>query len=342
MSEDYQNLERFANKRFSEVLSAGFSFFGKNWAKLLIPFASFLIISMILKNLLIADLNWQSIILTSELNLILQKDPAEITELDLSIMIEYLSISYIILFLDGLMRTLFGVFSMCLFGSYVYKKFKGASPPLLTEIKETFNGKIIIVLLLLGLGVSLGAFLIYIPSIIIIGFYSFLIFTYSSRNLENPVKSARNTARGSFWKIIAVFFISNLVIWGVGLVYHLIIDNFLVVSQNTYNSWFNPTTRNFGMIFSYNFFNELMDYVFSPLFVCLLCSLYVHISVGKNYSYDISQRNMQYSYEKQSREYNDITDKLTKKGLYCPFCGTYMTQRKQYCPNCGEQLNFEM
>jgi hypothetical protein len=342
MSEDYQKVERFTNKRFSEVLSAGFSFFGKNWAKLLLPFVSFLIISIILRNLLIVDLNWQNIILSSDLNLILQKDPAEITQMDLSIMMEYLSITLIIGFLDGLIRTMFGVFSMCLFSAYIYKKFIGESPNMLTEVKAAFNKKMIIVLLLLGLGVSLGAVLIYIPSIIIIGFYSFLIFTYSSRSIENPIKKARNIARGSFWKIFGIFFISNLILWGANFIYHLIIDNFLIISQSTYNSWFNPASRNFGMIFLYNFLNEIMELLLSPLFVCLLCSLYVNLSFRDNYSYSILQRNTQYTYEKEAQIPQGKIDKSAMKGLYCPFCGNYMTQRKQFCPNCGEKLSFEM
>jgi hypothetical protein len=337
MSEDYQKVETYANWRFSKVISEGFSFFGKNWAKFLLLFASFLIISIILKSLLITDIDWQRMNLEVEVNLILKKNQEDITDIDLFIMMQYLSITIVFMFLDGLIKNFFGVFSMCLFGAYVYKKFIGESTKLISEVKNAFNTKMILVLLLLGLGVSLGLFLIYIPSIIIIGFYSFLIFTYNSRNNENPVKRARNIAKGSFWKVFGIFIISNLVIWVIDLIYHLVIDNFIIISQDTYYSWFNPASRNIGLIVLYNCIDELMELLLSPLFVCLLCSLYVHLSFR---DHTVSQKNIQSSYEKEIRSSSVSISKM--KGLYCPYCGKYMTEKKEICPNCGGTLSFEI
>jgi hypothetical protein len=76
MSEAYPRMERYSNKRFSEVLSEGFRFFGKNYLTLIVPLGLFLIISLIVKNLLIADVVWQSILITPAIELILDMDPS--------------------------------------------------------------------------------------------------------------------------------------------------------------------------------------------------------------------------------------------------------------------------
>ena len=324
MSENYQNLEKFTNKRYSGILSAGFSFFGKNWLKLIIPFGIFLIIAIIVKDLIVVDLNWQNIILTQQVDIIIAKDPSMITNDDLMTMLQYLSNLIVIGFLDSLIRTSLGVFSMCLFGSFIYKKFIGDSPKLSEELKTSFNPKLIGVLLLLGLGIPLGTFLIYIPSILIIGFYSFSIFTFNSKNINNSIKTARNISRGSFWKVIGIFVISNLVIGSINVIYQTLMNNFLTIPD----SWYNPLSRNIGMIIVYDLLYNIIEIVLSPLFICLLCSLYVHLHVKTM----------------EGPIYTDTSHlpKSDNKGFYCPFCGQYMNQLRQYCPNCGGKLNFEI
>ncbi|MFX0008999.1 MAG: zinc ribbon domain-containing protein [Candidatus Hermodarchaeota archaeon] len=324
MSENYQNLERFTNKRYSGILSAGFSFFGKNWLKLIIPFGIFLIIAIIVKDLIMVDLNWQNIILTPQLDIIIAKDPSMITNDDLTTILHYLSNLIVIGFLDSLIRTSLGVFSMCLFSSFIYKKFIGDSPKLSDELKTVFNPKIIGVLLLLGLGIPLGTFLIFIPSILILGFYSFSIFTFNSKTINNSIKEARNISRGSFWKVIGIFVISNLVIWGINFIYQNLMYNFLAIPD----SWYNPLSRDIGMIIVYDLLYNIIEILLSPLFICLLCALYVHLRAKTM----------------EGPIYTDTSNlpRSDNKGFYCPYCGQYINQLRQYCPNCGGKLDFEI
>lgn len=350
MSEAYPRMERYSNKRFSEVISEGFRFFGKNYLTLIVPLGLFLLISIIIKNLLVADMVWQSLQMTPAIDFILVKDPSALTDADLNLMMEYLALSLFSGFINSLVITIFNVLAMCLVSNYLYNKFIGNETKFFSEFKKAINGKLIFVILLLGVGISIGAFLLYIPSIIIFGYYTFYVFTYNSDNSEDsnePIRDAREIARKSFWKIIGVFVVSNLIISIIDIVFQFIIGDFLIQFYQT--SWYNPSTRNFGMIILYDLIYYIVDLIFAPLFICLLTSLYVslktrrEISVQYQTSYDQTPQSYGTPYHDDSRSIKSMNavDK-PRSGLYCPFCGQFVKNKTQYCPHCGEQFNFEI
>ncbi|MBA7547840.1 hypothetical protein ES705_40278 [subsurface metagenome] len=120
MSEAYPRMERYSNKRFSEVISEGFRFFGKNYLTLIAPLGLFLLISIIIKNLLVADMVWQSLQMTPAIDFILVKDPSALTDADLNLMMEYLALSLFSGFINSFVITIFNVLAMCLVSNYLY------------------------------------------------------------------------------------------------------------------------------------------------------------------------------------------------------------------------------
>lgn len=345
MSDGYPRVENFSNKRFSEVISEGFRFFGKNYLTLIVPLGFFLLISFIIKNLLGADIVWQSIQITPNIQIIMNKDPSALTNEDLNLMMEYLALSLFSGFINGFVMTIFNILSMCLVSNYLYNKFIGNETKFFSEFKKAINGKLIFVILILGVGISIGSLLLFIPSIILIGYYAFYIFTYNSDDSNQPIKDAREIARGYFWKIIGVFVLSNLIIGIIDLIYHLFIDGFLI--QFNTNSWYNPSTRNFGMIFLYDLIYNIVQLIFAPLFICLLTSLYVSLKTRKKiqvqyrtpYERTPQSYGTPYRDESSSIKSMNAVDK-SGSGLYCPFCGEFVKNKTKYCPNCGEQFNF--
>jgi len=241
MSEAYPRMERYSNKRFSEVISEGFRFFGKNYLTLIVPLGLFLLISLIIKNLLVADMVWRSLQMTPAIEAILNMDPYDMTNDHLNLMMEYLALTLYSGFISGLIIAIFNVLSMCLVSNYLYNKFIGNETKFFSEFKKAINGKLIFVILLLGVGISIGSFLLYIPSIIIIGYYAFYVFTYNSDDSNQPVKYARDVARTSFWKIIGVFVVSNLIIAIIDFFFQLFIGDLFIQFYNP--SWYNPSTR---------------------------------------------------------------------------------------------------
>jgi len=347
MSEAYPRMERYSNKRFSEVISEGFRLFGKNYMTLIVPLSLFLLISLIIKNLLVADMVWQSILITPAIEAILVMDPSAMTNVEFDLMMEYLALSLFSGFINTFVITIFNILAMCLVSNYLYNRFIGNNTEFFSEFKKAINGKLISVILVLGVGISLGSFLLSIPSILIIGYYAFYVFTYNSDDSNQPLKDAREIARKSFWKIIGVFLVSSLIIAIIDLFFQLIFGDFLIQFYQT--SWYNPSTRNYGMIILYDLIYYIVDLIFAPLFICLLTSLYVTLKTRKETfiqyqtSYDQTPQSYGTPYRDESSSIKSMNaaDKL-ESGLYCPFCGQFVKSQRQYCPHCGEQFNFEI
>ena len=173
MPDGYPRVENFSNKRFSEVLSEGFKFFGRNYLTLIVPLSLFLLISFIIKNLLVADIVWQSLQITPDIINLLDKDPSTLTNEDYNLMMDYIALSLYSGFINSFVIAIFNVLSMCLVSNYLYNKFIGNETNFFSELKKAINGKLIIVILVLGVGISLGSFLLFIPSIIILGIMFF-------------------------------------------------------------------------------------------------------------------------------------------------------------------------
>jgi len=339
MSEAYPRMERYSNKRFSEVLSEGFRFFGKNYLTLIVPLGLFLLISIIIKNLLVADMVWQSILLTPAIEAIIEMDPSAITDEQLNLMMEYLALSLFTGFINNLVINIFNVLAMCLVSNYLYNKFIGNDKKFFSEFKKAINGKLIFVILLLGVGITIGTYL-FIPRFILIGYCSFYVFTYNSDDSNQPIKDAREIARGSFWKIIGVLVLTSLIIGIIDFVFHLFIDDFLIQLYKT--SWYDPSTRRFGIIILFDLIYFIVQLIFAPLFICLLTSLYVSLKTRKESfvqyqpSYDQTPQSYGTPYRDESSSFKPGS------GLYCPFCGEHTEKKTKFCPHCGEQFNFEL
>ena len=282
MSDNHSELNSYSNKGISVVISEGFHLFGRNYIPLILPLGLFFITSLIIKNLLIVDLEWQvfTMILDGEIELTF----------------EYLILTLSIVFLSDFIPTIFNVVAMCLVSNYLYNKFIGNETKLIPELKNALNGRILLVVLLLGVGSSVGSILFYIPSILIfgssvgpilsyipsifiMGFYIFYIFTYHSDDSDHPIKEARGIAKGAFFKIIGVFIVNYLIILFGEFVYYLLFDDFL--TQINSSSWYNPATRSYGRIILHEYLINIIQLLITPLFICLLTSLFVSLKRRK-------------------------------------------------------------
>ena len=336
MSDNHPKLNSHSNVGISGVISEGFRLFGKNYITLILPLGLLFIGSLIIKNILIVDLDWQVMTITPTIESILEKDPSDIAYYELELMLEYLILVLFSAIIDILITTIFNVVAMCLVSNYLYNKFIGNETKLIPELKNALKGRMLLVILLLGVGISAGSILLFIPAILIFVFYIFYIFTYHSDDSEHPIKEARDLARGAFWKIIVIFLVNYFLISACGIVYHLIIDNFLVPINNP--SWYNPSTRDYGSIILYNVIYYIVPLLFTPLFICLLTSLFVFLKTRK-------EQNIQSQPFYQEIPQSDVTPKIENingSGMYCPFCGKYLSKSTTQCPHCGEKLEFSL
>lgn len=347
MSEDNQDLRRFANLRFSQLLSDGFRLFAKNWFKIVLPFALLLVISVIISNLLVVELNWQYYNMTPIVDAINQKDPMTITNADLNILVEYLVLTYVINLVTSVSGSIFTALAMSITGIQLYSYYTNNIGK--EKFKVILDKKILIIILIFGIFVPLGTLLLFIPSIIILGYYVFIFFTYREKNVENPLKVARNLSRGTFWKIIGLFIISSIIISILNIFYQFIMGFFWNFNNSTIISWFDPTTRNYPMIILDDLiYFQFIGIIFSPLFICLLTPFYTSLKARKQlgFNYHKGSIAMQQSYTQISASSKIEEEEMSKtdsnQGFYCPFCGFYMSTKLKFCGNCGEPLEFEL
>ncbi len=325
-----------ASKSYGKILSDGFKLFSRTYVKIILPIMLLQIISILVQVFLLTDLIW--IAFTTE---------------DLLILLGILT-------LQSIITIFFNVICWSLVSSYVYKTYVYGkeSVNLAEEIKKAFNPKLILVILILGLFMPIGLsmFFLFIPGIIIFGFYIFFIFTYNLDDTkENPIKKAKSIAKGSFRKIIFVY----LIFWIIRLIfdgiYSIILSFIWDPSVATIDSWYNPATRNYGMIFLYVLIYSIVSLLFAPLFICLLTPLFAsrkaRHDLGPQYQHKKRYPKQEPYYQPApSREpYPAQTPQATPwksrvqqaqldSGLFCPFCGEKIDVPKRFCPSCGESL----
>ena len=93
---------------------------------------------------------------------------------------------------------------------------------------------------------------------------------------------------------------------------------------------------------------QLIYILLGPIFVCFLTVLFTTQKIKKElgFQYQKGYYPKSYTYKEQVSPYSELTNQnLERKfesGLYCPFCGNFMTQKFNNCPICGEPLDFIM
>ncbi len=358
-----EDKQRFANKKFDEIVVEGFQLFARNYIILIFPMALFLITSIILQIFLLSDLKWNEAVLYSQVSPIIDKISTDYnyipSDAELNLVINWFSLYILELLLSMLINFFFIILAMCSVSSYCYKTYLNEEVNFIEEFKNSFNSKIFFVILIMVIFLSLGfiPLLLFIPGIIIFGFYIFSVFTYNMEEIDNPISEARSISRGSFGRIIGMLIICSLLLMFIEFIYQLILD--LMWNNNSlYISWINPSTRNYGMLILYDLLYQLIEIIFAPLFICLLTPLFVSCKARKELGYQYQKtRNVSWGtqydrYAPQDQGYSrTIQDQpepsikspeSKKEGFYCPFCGFLNKVPKKYCPNCGEALDFKI
>ncbi len=351
-----RKFSNFAGKSFNESLADGFKLFYKNYGKLILPLAFFQILLIVLDTLILTDFKWyvESIGINVADIFTDLSDTSLIAE-ELNALTTYLLMSLVLLFLQNLIGAIIITIAMCSVSNYTYQKYMGEDVSFKESFKSAFNKKIFIVLIILGFFLSLSSLLLFIPAIIVFGFFIFLVFTYNYED-TNPIKEAKRISKGAFSKVIGVFVVNFIFIYVVSFIYISSISAFLdidsVYSQANINSWNDPATRNFGMIILYQLILSIVDILLAPLFICLLTTLFASLKARKDLGYYPKKGYYQESYPRREQESFEFTGNLdttlqpnipvkdwTKERFYCPFCGYLITSPKKFCPKCGESLD---
>jgi hypothetical protein len=114
------------------------------------------------------------------------------------------------------------------------------------------------------------------------------------------------------------------------------LQNSAIASFQISASWYEPSTRNYGLIILYDLIINFVQILFTPLLICLLTPLYTHLKTRKEKFLLDQKSKIPESSESLEKEI------IAGPGIYCPFCGEYMRVKFQFCMHCGEKLDFEI
>ncbi len=346
-----QRLMVLANKRFSEVLNDGFKLFIKTYGTLILPLAFFQVILILLDVFLLTDFRLYLDNLGVTYNIIMEKflTGGTLTGNEWDFLSTYLILTFILLFLQNLVGAIIISIAMCSVSMFVFKKYMKEDISLLESIKSAFNKKTLLVILILGICLPMSSLLLFIPAIVVFGFFIFLVFTYNMDVSKNPISEARAIARGAFWKIIGIFIFNVILISIISYFFVMLVNITLNTDSLTFianfNSWLNPTTRNYAMIILYQILVNFVNIAMAPLFICLLAALFSSSKAKKDLKFlfqqDIYPDKETYK-QQQSIEIADSFQKAILEGrFYCPFCGTLIQSASiEFCPKCEEKLSF--
>jgi len=343
METNSRQLSNLANKTFNEALVDGFKLFAQIYKKIILPLAFFQILLIVLDTLLLTNFRWYldsfGLNVADMLNNIVD---TPLTESELNALTSFLLMNFALLFFQNLIGAIIITIAMCSVSNYAFKSYMGEEISFKDSFKASFNKKIFTVILILGFILPLSSLLLFIPGIIIFGFFIFLIFTYNMEDV-NPIREARRIAKGSFFRVIGVFVINFIFFLVIGFIFTSILDFFLntdsVYFQAEINSWLNPATRNYGMLILYQILYSLVEILFAPLFICLLTTIYSSIKAQKELGYHPQKQYYQESYPRLEQDSFESTESYSlKDSFYCPYCGYLLKTPKKFCPKCGESL----
>ncbi|MFX1488098.1 MAG: zinc ribbon domain-containing protein [Promethearchaeota archaeon] len=343
-----RRLESLAEKGFKEILVNGFRLFTQNYKILILPLGFFQILIVVLNTFLLTNFSWYVDSLGINVMNLLDKllETGDLTPGEWELISLSLILDILYLFLSNLIMALCITISMCLTSNYLFKKYMYEEPDFTQSIKKAINKKMLLPILIIGVILPMGSFLLFIPSIIIFYLFIFLVFTYNMEGDQKPIKMARAVSKGAFWKVIGVMVIHFLLIFVINFLFQLAISPLV--------NWIDPNTKNYGLIFLSQILANMINILLAPLFICLLTSLFASLKAKKDLTgiylqkglfpmrkkyEDSYSRLVQNSIEETTKEFSSQKMQLEDK-FYCPFCGNLVERPKKFCSNCGKEFTF--
>ncbi len=322
----YYNRHR-GKKSFTDIIIDGLILFKDNYLIIVLPLFITSVIPIVFNVILTNFLDYELIKLEEDLTFIMY-DFTTISQSDMNLIMQYFLLTFLDVIIENSMFFTFQMFGMALIGYHLYKKFTGKQADLIDDMKHSLNYKLIPVILILGPLMSVGL-------ILVLGFFIYLLFTYNMPEFEENYIS-KSWKIGTFLRRLLIYLIPVIIInWILDGIYTNILNILWNVDDVTYFTWI--ANNNFGMLILYRFVYAIARaLLFTPLFICLLTS---------RFAYDLEE----YKIKTRPQDYLPKTTEgrkrrsfQMKEGMYCPFCGAFLTQKKNFCPKCGESLEFRI
>jgi predicted RNA-binding Zn-ribbon protein involved in translation (DUF1610 family) len=230
--------------------------------------------------------------------------------------------------------------------TYVSQVATGEDLSMVESMKKPFvKGKFlgsIFYFLFIPMLVSLGLLFFVVPGFLVL-IYSFFIFhAYFFDDAEGfaPIKLSIQYIKGNFFPILFSCFIGFGIPILTGNLFSKVVP-LIGFGPEEFRSWVNPESRNYLMIFLYNFVLYGFQGIFYPLLPTISFTLYTKVKNEK-------LREMAEAKREQTAAASDKSQTVTvrlrgsQKKFKCPNCGTELNAGIKKCYQCGKFIKYRM
>ncbi|MHA1733159.1 MAG: YciC family protein [Promethearchaeota archaeon] len=334
---------------FGTVARNGFAYLGQNFGQLFSIYLLFGTLWVCVQTFVLVPLNFYSYYanIQNELSNLLNQfyNSETIDETLVSTMYGKVTTIFFLMFVEKFCQSFFENLAL-IFGIVVaYNSYRGKGKSLGENLREVGGhiGPVLAVTTIMTFLTSLGITFVILPGVIFIGF---LILSYPTCGVEktgtvDSLKQGYMYSRGNFLKIIGValliFLVKTIFVW----IFSYLVGLFLTPDQ----TWYNPSTRNYGLIFFSNFLIMALTSLVHPIYATMYACLYVDIRARyeqRGGGFSAGPVFTQTELPDFSRGPVATTPRVGSRhveGLYCPYCGHLV--KGDVCDNCGQKLPFK-
>lgn len=225
---------------------------------------------------------------------------------------------------------------------YAVKKVQRKEERMVDTIKRVFkNGSmrtIIFIFIIFNVLISFGLSIMYLPGLLflmILGF-GFFMLPKERFGIQDVIKGSYNYGRDHRLRTFGFIVI--------GFAFYVFFGNLLqqglmpFYTPEAYAMWFEPETRNWGLLIYYEVSFLGAQAVFQPLIICFLAVQFVEIGIKKQYNWEKADYLVsgESSIDKKTKQ--DLKSKKLKKKNLARTLKSKGGRLKYYCPNCGQRI----
>ena len=230
----------------------------------------------------------------------------------------------------------------------LYYEDEDAPSTWITSITKPFNsGKRALTSLFLiifgSIIISTGFSIFIIPGILIIfyGIFSIHSLIIDEKEGMDTIRGGLFYVKGFFSKLILILTVSIFIPMLIQYLFQVQVMDLIGLTENNYASWINPTTRNFGMLYIYNFMILFMQSILFFLVPVIYTVAFVQIRDGK-LGVISSKHRYGSKFKEDSKNVIIIEIEKNQKHFKCPNCDKKLPSSSRKCFKCKQLFDLKV
>ncbi|QEE16501.2 hypothetical protein DSAG12_02331 [Promethearchaeum syntrophicum] len=190
--------------------------------------------------------------------------------------------------------------------------------------------------------ISTGFSIFIIPGILVIysGIFSIHSLIIDEKEGMETIRGGLFYVKGFFAKLIIILTISIFIPMLIQYLFQVPFMELIGLTENNYETWINPTTRNLGMLYIYNFTILFTQSILFFLVPVIYTVAFVQIRDGKLGS-PTPKRKFDSKFKDKNKNIIIIEIEKNQKHFNCPNCGKKLPSSSRKCYKCKQLFDLK-